>query len=137
MGIKPNIVHCAIYLILSCAIISCDDKGPLKPYWTYYQIQVDSIDVKDEIEQTEILDITFYYGLYSTCHHFHSFETSIDTNIFTVKLTGKQQHNVPCGAAIEYKESVLPVTGLPLGKCYIRVLQRIGEDLVDSVLVSE
>ena len=115
--------------------MSCEDQGPSKPYWTDYHIYTDSIDVQDEILQTEVLNITFYFILGMDCDRFHRFETIIDGNTLSVKLIGQVQHNVPCVGAIEYKEKVFPVIGFPVGMCYIRVLQPVGDDIVDSVFV--
>ena len=127
--------YATLTFIISCIVVSCEDKDPLKPYWTYYHIYADSIEVQAELMQTEMLDITFYYALSSTCYQFHSFETSIDADTLSVKMVGKHQHNVACGASIEYEQKVLPIIGFTVGMWYIRVLQPIGEDLIDSVLV--
>lgn len=116
-------------------IISCGNEGPTGPYWTSYHIYVDSIRVQDEVQQTEMLDIYFYFLLPSSCHIFDSFETSFDANTLTVKLIGKEQHKVPCDGMIYYKEKILPIIGFPTGMCYIEILQPVGTNLVDSVNV--
>ena len=129
------IARCIIILVMLICIISCQDQGQPKPYWTDYHIYTDSITVQDQILQTEVLDITFYFCLTMYTERFDRFETRMDSNTLSVKLIGQVEHNVPVVGAFEYKEKVLPIIGFPADTCYIRVLQPVGDDIFDSVLV--
>ena len=122
--------------VLIISIVSCDDDS-LKPYSTTYHMIVDSIAAKDTIHSTEVLGITLYYTLYSSCENFKWVETSRDSDTLSMKLIGTKQHNVSCAENIVHDYTYLPITGFISGKYYLEVLQPEGSSLIDSVFVLE
>jgi vesicle coat complex subunit len=122
--------------VLIISIMSCDDD-PLEPYSTNYHMSVDSIAAKDTIHSTEILEITLYYTLYSSCENFAWVETDLESDTLSIKLIGTEQHNVSCADNIVHDYTHLPITGFSSGTYYLEVLQPKGSSLIDSVFVLE
>jgi vesicle coat complex subunit len=122
--------------VLIISIVSCDDD-PLEPYSTNYHMSVDSIAAKDTIHSTEILEITLYYTLYSSCENFELVETDLESDTLSIKLIGTEQHNVSCADNIVHDYTYLPITGFSSGTYYLEVLQPKGSSLIDSVFVLE
>ena len=137
MNKQPRILGYIIALnVLIISIVSCDDE-PLKPYSTNYHMRVDSIAAKDTIHSTEILEITLYYTLYSSCEKFEWVETDLESDSLSIKLIGTEQHNVSCAYNIVHDNTNLPITGFSSGTYYLEVLQPMGSSLIDSVFVLE
>ena len=133
---KKILGHIIAISVLIISFVSCDDD-PLKSYSTNYHMSVDSIAAKDTIQSTEILSITLYYTLYSSCENFKWVETGIDSDTLSIKLVGTKQHNISCADNIVHDYTSLPITGFISGQYYLEVLQPDGSSLVDSVFVLE
>jgi hypothetical protein len=135
MNYHKNIMRIAIVItILAISIISCEDDTA-KPYTANYHMRADSMTAKDTINSTEVLDITIYYTVYSSCEKFRWVETSKDSNILNIKLIGQRQYNVSCAAVVENDSTHLPVTGFSSDMYYLKILQPSGTHLIDSVFV--